>query len=582
MAANVSLPDGTMKPVDVLALLPPEMRALYSTLDGVIDPVKFSSAKKKRPRKWKHSDDKEYWALLARMQKAGMITYLKHPPLVINNFFLVTKPDGSLRLIIDCRPANNICVDPLHTNLPTPSDFGRIPPEFSWMSKSDLSDFYHTILLPAELIPLFGLPPVRACDVFPTDVFSAIDTTGQKGSSATPTQEETLLFPCCSTLAMGWSHSVSIAQTAHKSLLERDGGIPNGKVFDLSSLDPAVPLSKEDVIRTIYIDDVLNAGCSERTSNAALQAASDAYVKAGFRLKDKKRCAAAQQMTALGVEFDGINHQFRVAPEKVQALITKTIAVIFDKNPVEVDTVRSLVGSWLWVCLVRRPSLSVLAKTFAFTTKFQHGRARLWPTCRRELAALCALAPALIGSMSRHENLVMATDASTPGYGVTYCHAERVDHLLHYADRKGSYVRLQRPMPEWQEIPLAPGDSARDPPALRVWVLGQTWLVAMSNQFRVRSHINRQEIIATILALRWLGQQDKYWGTRVFILCDSTVAVGALAKGRSSARALTSLLRRYAGLSLCFGIEISLIWVSTDINPADGPSRGCGVQLPNL
>ena len=92
--------------------------------------------------------------------------------------------------------------------------------------------------------------------------------------------------------------------------------------------------------------------------------------------------------------------------------------------------------------------------------------------------------------------------------------------------------------------------------------------------FRVRSHINRQELIAAILALRWMGQQSRFFGRRVLLLCDSTVVVGALAKGRSSARALQALLRRFAGLSLSFNITVSLIWVSTDINPADGPSRG--------
>ena len=563
VASKVSLPDGTMPPVDVLPLLPDDLRTLYSTLDGVFVPEWLAAATKRQPKTWRHTIDSEYWELLTRLQRAGMLEFRDRPPLVINDFFVISKPDGTLRLIIDCRPTNATCTVPPHTDLPSPSDFSRIPPGFTYVSVSDLSDYYHTLLLPVALTPLFGLPPVRGCDV---------------GFSSSPN----LVFPVLLTLAMGWSHSVHIAQVVHERLLEQKGGIPGGKVINIKSLDPTNPPSPHDVLRGIYIDDVFNFGCSARTSNAALQAAGDAYAAAGFRLKDKKRRAAAQQQKVLGVDFDGVLLQYRVAPEKVQTVIRKTLTIIYDAGPVSVDKVRSLVGSWLWICLVRRPSLSVLAKTFAFTTRFKHGKARLSIACRRELAALCALAPALVGSMQPHNTTVMATDASTPGYGVTYCRSEAVTHLLHFVNTKGYYVNLQQQGPGWQEIPTGGTGTPRDPPALRAWVLGQTWLVALSDRFRVRSHINRQEIIATILALRWLGQQTQYWGTRVFLLCDSTVAVGALAKGRSSARALTSLCRRYAGLSLCFGIEISLIWVSTEINPADGPSRGSGVDLPRL
>ena len=176
----------------------------------------------------------------------------------------------------------------------------------------------------------------------------------------------------------------------------------------------------------------------------------------------------------------------------------------------------------------------------------------------------------------------MATDASTPGYGVTYCNASSTAELLRFVDAKGCHVVLQpAPAPGVTEVPLPP-HIHREDPALRLWILNQQRKVAVMGQFRVRSHINRQELIACILALRWLGQQRRFHGTRVYLLCDSKVVVGCCAKGRSSARALIALLRRYADLSLTFQIQLSLIWVSSESNPADGPSRGVAVFAPDL
>ena len=62
-------------------------------------------------------------------------------------------------------------------------------------------------------------------------------------------------------------------------------------------------------------------------------------------------------------------------------------------------------------------------------------------------------------------------------------------------------------------------------------------------------------------------------GCRVVNLCDSRVAVGAFAKGRSSSRQMNHKL--WACLPWLLGGDLSLtnIWVPTDANPADHPSR---------
>ncbi len=62
-------------------------------------------------------------------------------------------------------------------------------------------------------------------------------------------------------------------------------------------------------------------------------------------------------------------------------------------------------------------------------------------------------------------------------------------------------------------------------------------------------------------------------GRQHLILTDSRVVLGVCQKGRSSAAALNRVARQLAALSLGFRQLFLFRWISTKINPADGPSR---------
>ena len=57
---------------------------------------------------------------------------------------------------------------------------------------------------------------------------------------------------------------------------------------------------------------------------------------------------------------------------------------------------------------------------------------------------------------------------------------------------------------------------------------------------------------------------------------DSQVVLGILRKGRSSSWSLNKLARRAAGLQLARGVGVTVDYVPSAANPADGPSRGVG------
>ena len=55
------------------------------------------------------------------------------------------------------------------------------------------------------------------------------------------------------------------------------------------------------------------------------------------------------------------------------------------------------------------------------------------------------------------------------------------------------------------------------------------------------------------------------------------VALGALCKGRSSAPPLLRLCRQAAAIIMAMDIRPLLRYIASEVNPADGPSRGLGV-----
>ena len=57
------------------------------------------------------------------------------------------------------------------------------------------------------------------------------------------------------------------------------------------------------------------------------------------------------------------------------------------------------------------------------------------------------------------------------------------------------------------------------------------------------------------------------------IITDSLVSLGAILKGRSGSPPILWLLRKMASLVIASGVRIYPIWIESERNHADGPSR---------
>ena len=219
---------------------------------------------------------------------------------------------------------------------------------------------------------------------------------------------------------------------------------------------------------------------------------------------------------------------------------------------------------------------------YAFAKKCGHRRARLWPSVLRELRLAIALVPLVRSDLSRPvADVLIQTDASGNGSGVAYTREVPHDDLRRECMRPRTEPR--NPDDQW-EVQRAWGadfEAPQDPSA---------WRVAVRRRLRGPArlaHINDKELGAIVDAVRWAVRSSRTRHCRLVVESDSTAAVGALRKGRSSKRPLLRHCRRLAALTLAEQLTLEARWTPTTKNFADGPSRGrgpspCGDDLDGI
>ena len=131
-------------------------------------------------------------------------------------------------------------------------------------------------------------------------------------------------------------------------------------------------------------------------------------------------------------------------------------------------------------------------------------------------------------------------------------------------------------------------DQAVDRSVLRAWFEDPDWVADLCEtlqytelfryRFKRSGHIN---VLECRVYKSWLKHCSKRWsGHRLLGLLDSRVTMGAAAKGRSSSRALSRILRSSLGCVFGGGLYPGCLHVRSAWNRADGPSRGRAVDPP--
>ena len=168
---------------------------------------------------------------------------------------------------------------------------------------------------------------------------------------------------------------------------------------------------------------------------------------------------------------------------------------------------------------------------------------------------------------------ITATDA-TPKHGGTVCArvSQRLaDSLWMASEMKGAPTLLRRDILELPATDI-------DPAIVSVFECAP-WRVTRSEAFSESQHVNLQELGEISRELRESCNRSVL-PCRMVNGTDSSVAMGALAKGRSPSLLINGLLREQSAYALFCGRQLSNVKVPTKSNPADDPSRNVPLRLP--
>ena len=161
--------------------------------------------------------------------------------------------------------------------------------------------------------------------------------------------------------------------------------------------------------------------------------------------------------------------------------------------------------------------------------------------------------------------LLSATDASTThGFGASVAQLpiQMVRRLARVAEKQGDYVVMDggtvtgaqaKRLGEAHHLDISMGD----------------FVDIFSVKARKGAHINVLEGEAFLIWLRWVLRSRRRHCSRLVVLVDSAVWLGAAAKGRSSTQ-LNRLLRKAAALELAGELQVYLVLVPSAENRQTG------------
>ena len=307
----------------------------------------------------------------------------------------------------------------------------------------------------------------------------------------------------------------------------------------------------------MYIDDLVMVGVDPVDMAARQHEYLTVAAARGLPAKLSKVVSpSVEGVEVLGLHLTGRTYTLAPRIDKLHQLRVDTAALL-RRATCTGRELATIVGRWTWFMLCARPALACFSAVYTFARYADRKAWVLWDSVKRELQHVVDLSPlfrSYLGAPWHHS--VMATDASLEGLGVVS--AVVPPALVAEAARDAGSIAAK--------------DAAAT--SLDEVVVARPWSTIVASRWRAVEHINSLELRAVSTAVRRVLSSPATIRRRLLLLCDSQVAVGALAKGRSSSRLLLLRLRPLTALLLSSGLHLCCRWLVSRLNPADGPSRG--------
>eukprot|EP00438_Fugacium_kawagutii_P003209 Skav218054 [mRNA] locus=scaffold214:1429603:1436014:- [translate_table: standard] len=499
-------------------------------------------------------------------------------------FFCVPKNESEDRLIFDRRPENATMSRVIWAELPAGACFSRMllkPCEYLRASGDDLRNFYYALSLPQNWIKYNSVG--RRVD--PSLV-------SEYGGDATLPHRM-----CLRVMGMGDCNSCDIAQATHESILQAAGLLDEG-----TQLKYGRPLPAGDIFDGVYLDDLLVAcrcQCSEPVpvdgsfeppapqasdpDMVRVRNAEEAYQAAGLQRAEHKAFRAEVAFKAWGAEVDGVKG-FVAAPLDMRRQTWVLLQRVVELGFCSKEIFQKLLGYLCFIFQYKRECFSLQHHVYKYVSKMPADRwVRLPPHILDELRSMAYHIPLATWNMRKTlSNSLLATDATPTSGGAARAPVSEAlaEELWRVSEVKGEPVRLDESA---QQQLFSHWDDPKEP-SMIASILGRClhWTATSSYTFRETSHINLQEARALRKEVAHLAKDPANQGSIQLCLNDSRVVCGAVSKGRSSSFKLNGILRGMLPYLIFGQICLGLIWIETEANPADYPSRMKLIPPPSL
>ena len=574
----VSLPDAGSRPASFESILGDGAESFREALfSKLCDTDKVREKKGECPLKAPYFDPqlqtnkRLYLSFVRRLLDANLIE-LRQSCREQVGLFSVWKKGGKQRMIVDARLSNLWFDAPEKVRLATGSSFSKIEVDAGppiEVAGVDIADAFYRIELPTELRDLFALKGIRARDL---NIAETVE--GRVGLS-------TLIFPCFKVVPMGWTQALWICQHCHERVVEGIDGL--GGHNRLADKTPAP--RDQALLHTEYVDNFVALSQAQGEAFSQAVAVEGALNKRGLPTHTVESGTGGE---TLGWAFSAEKPEVMVTPRRLWRLRLAVLEVLRD-GYLSGRTLECIIGHYTFAGLLRREFLSVFQASYVFVRKHYQEKVAIWPEVRRELTWACTLLPLVRKDLgAQWSKDVYATDASHWGRGIV-----KGERTIHDVQSVGSLCDRWRFT--WDEElaiisprQVGPGEpidaetleTARRGTQVGTFdevpadFIGGPWEKIEGGPWDRDEAIPVLEGRAIVWAVQHIVRSQTGLGKRHLILSDSMSAVLALTKGRSGSGGMMRVCRQVAALAFASGIDLHYRWLASEINPADGPSRG--------
>lgn len=496
--------------------------------------------------------------------------------------FCVWKKSGKQRLVVDARLTNLWFSSPEPVRLATGTSFGAIevddhgPIELAGV---DISDAFYNIELPESLRDLFGLLPLEAREI----------GRGRLGQLEVGDHEK--VYPVFRAVPMGWTHALWLCQYLHEAVVNDIVGLGSSNRF----VDGSIPPNLAPLIHTEYVDNFVALSQCHGSAKSAAEAVSAELQRRGLPVHEVEAGSGGE---TLGWKFSEDKSEVVVTPKRLWRLRLASQELL-KRGHCSGRLLEIILGHFTFVGLLCREFLSCFQACYAFCRKHYHDEVVMWPQVRRELFWASSLLPLVRRDLATPWSArVYATDASFWGRGVAAVDkpVDEVKKVGQVNDRwkfnkseEDEIFSVETGIPLLPDVetlkvnesaaPAGVGGPLAEARGLStehvpLRFLEGDWKKISNGPWERQEGIPTLEGRAIVWVMQHLARSSVQHGGKHLILTDSMSCTLALSKGRSSVSPMNRVCRQVGAILLATGMRVSCRWIPSEMNPADGPSRG--------